>query len=55
MALILSARTKDAATYATIQVLREHGLTASHILETPAETLRGLLAKAGGLVLRLTK
>ncbi|CAK9107878.1 unnamed protein product [Durusdinium trenchii] len=45
VALILSTRTKDSATYETIQVLRHHGLTPLNILKTPALTLTSLLAK----------
>lgn len=45
VALILSARTKDAATYDTIQVLRQHGLTPENILGTSVDTLTDLLAK----------
>eukprot|EP00435_Cladocopium_sp_Y103_P005599 s3785_g1.t2 len=45
VALILSARTKDAVTFATIQGLRKHGLTAENILETPVPMLMSLIAK----------
>lgn len=39
-------RPQDAATYDTIQVLRQHGLTPENILGTSVDTLTDLLAKA---------
>lgn len=45
VALILSARTKDAVTFDAIQGLRKHGLTAENILETPVPALTSLIAK----------